>query len=290
MFFTVDTVKKKIEEIRSFLKNHGFDFGIQLHNSISTDLYNTLLPYREEISFSIHSPVFAKYFVNLASKHIDVAIPIVLDCDRLTTQWGTGTIFFHGFFMTHTPIVHDMKNYRKVMLQSIGPQYALDNSFIMDPAIFTTDQFAEFKKHFKDNVSRIKELFPHKIISLENDFPGMGSGLQRPDEIIDLIDNLWFDLGHFWCSSLLHKFDFHQESLKLINEKRIVGVHLNHNLCTNATPAERLNDSHTHFYHKSDMNLKPIIKKLVDKGVDSLTLEIVDGDVEDVRILVDWLG
>jgi hypothetical protein len=38
------------------------------------------------------------------------------------------------------------------------------------------------------------------------------------------------------------------------------------------------------------MNLKPIIKKLVDKGVDSLTLEIVDGDVEDVRILVDWLG
>jgi hypothetical protein len=290
MFFTTDNVKNKINEIRTFVESQGFEFGIQLHNSIGHDLYNALQPFRSEIVFSVHSPVFAKYFVNLASLHYDLAFSLVQDCDQLTAYWGSDLIFFHGFFMADTPIVHDMKNYRKVMQQCIGQQYALNNSFIMNPAIFTTDQFAEYKKRVGENLSRLKEQFPHKVISLENDFPGMGSGLQRPEEIHDLIENLWFDLGHFWCSSLLHSFDFQQETFRLIEEKRIVGVHLNHNLCTKETPHERLSDSHTHFYNKSDMNLKPLIRKLVDKGVSSLTVEIVDGDIEDVRILMDWIG
>jgi hypothetical protein len=289
MFFTPENYHTKIGEISSFLKNQGFDFGIQLHNSISVELHNALLPYRDEFQFTIHSPAFSKYFINLASGNFDFALSILNECDTLTTEWKSNLIFFHGFFLAHTPIVHDMKNYRKVMRQSIGPQYALNNSFIMDPAIFHTDQFAEFKQYFVTNIERVKAHFPHKVISLENDFPGMGSGLQRPQEIHELIDNVWFDLGHFWCSSLLHGFDFHQESTRLINEKKIVGVHLNHNLCTTDTPLERLNDSHTHFYQQSTMNLPPIIRNLVDSGVDSLTLEIVDGDIEDVKILVDWI-
>ncbi|HEX2959466.1 MAG TPA: hypothetical protein VHO70_21710 [Chitinispirillaceae bacterium] len=289
MFFTPDNCSSKIRDISGFLKSHGFGFGIQLHNSISRDLYNVLLPYRGEFQFTIHSPAFSKYFVNLASGNVELALSILKECDTLTAQWNSNLMFFHGFFLAHSPIVHDMKNYRKVMRQSIGPQYALNNSFIMDPAIFATDQFAEFKQYFVTNIERVKECFPHKVISLENDFPGMGSGLQRPEEIHELIENVWFDLGHFWCSSLLHGFDFHQESLRLIDEKKIVGVHLNHNLCTTDTPREQLNDSHTHFYNESAMNLPPIIRKIVDSGIDSLTLEIVDGDIDDVRILVDWI-
>jgi hypothetical protein len=289
MFFTPENCHTKIREISGLLKDQGFDFGIQLHNSISIELHNALLPYRDEFKFTIHSPAFSKYFINLASGNFDFALSILKDCDTLTTEWKSDLIFFHGFFLAHSPIVHDMKNYRKVMRQSIGPEYALNNSFIMDPAIFTTDQFTEFKQYFVTNIERIKAYFPHKVISLENDFPGMGSGLQRPEEIHELIDNVWFDLGHFWCSSLLHGFDFHQESARLIDEKKIVGVHLNHNLCTSDTPLERLNDSHTHFYHYSTMNLPPIIRKLVDKGIDSLTIEIVDGDIEDVKMLVDWI-
>ncbi len=290
MFFTVDNVKNKIGEIRNFIENQGFEFGIQLHNSIGHDLYNALQPYRHDIRFSVHSPVFAKYFVNLASPHYDLAHTIVLDCDQLTAYWGSDLIFFHGFFMADTPIAHDMKNYRRVMKQCIGTEYALNSSFIMNPAMFTTDQYFQFKSRFSDNFSRLKADFPHKIISLENDFPGMGSGLQRPEEIHGLIENLWFDLGHFWCSSLLHSFDFQEASFRIIDEKKLTGVHLNHNLCTHETPLERLGDSHTHFYHHSDMNLKPVIRKLIDKGVNSLTLEIIDGDIDDVRILIDWIG
>lgn len=289
MFFTPENCHTKIQQISRFLKSQGFDFGIQLHNSISAELHNALIPYRDEFQCTIHSPAFSKYFINLASGNFDFALSILKDCDTLTTEWKSDLIFFHGLFLAHSPIVHDMKNYRKVMRQSIGPEYALNNSFIMDPAIFDTDQFAQFKQYFVTNIERVKAHFPHKIISLENDFPGMGSGLQRPEEIHELVDNVWFDLGHFWCSSLLHGFDFHQESARLIDEKRIVGVHLNHNLCTTDTPLERLNDSHTHFYHYSTMNLPPIIRKLIDNGIDSLTIEIVDGDIEDVKILVDWI-
>jgi uncharacterized protein YciU (UPF0263 family) len=288
--FTIDNYRKKIGEAKELLEREGYSFGIQLHNSISREMYDAMSDYRDHIPFTVHSPVFSDVFINLSSSDMQMSQAVLQRCHALTGEWNTDIVFFHGFFMTETPIVHDMKNYRSTMLNSIGRAFSLNNSFIMNPAIFETDLYMRYKMTFVKNYKRIVELFPDRIISLENDFTGIGSGLQRPAEIHELVDNLWFDLGHFWCSSLLHGFDFHEEAYRIIDKKKIVGVHLNHNLIRKGARPESIHDSHTHFYMESDMNLAPVVRKLAERGVDSLTLEIVDGDIDDVKILLDWLS
>jgi hypothetical protein len=193
--------------------------------------------------------------------------------------------------MTQTPIIQDMKNYRKTIRKGVGDKYCLNKSFVMDPTFFETDTFAHYKETFRTHFEKLKFDYKDKglIIAQENDFVGIGSGLQRPQEIHELIDNLWFDLGHFWTSSVLFDFDFHEEAFKLIEEKNIVGVHLNHNLIKRNSPKELIRDSHEHFYRESQMNLAPIVRKLFEKNVGIITLEIVDGDLEDIKQLFKWI-
>ncbi len=282
---------KKIKDASKIVEQAGFDFGIQIHNSIELDFYQLLVPLRNDYHFSIHSPIFSDYFINLASQDYSLTKASIDKCFPYLPLFNTDILFFHGFFMTETPIVQDMKNYRKTIRKSIGENYCLNKSFIMDPVFFTTDTFTKYKETFRSYYQKLKDDYASKNlkIALENDFVGIGSGLQRPAEIHELIDNLWFDLGHFWTSSLLHDFDFQEEASRIIDTKSIVGVHLNHNLVKQGFPKEQIRDSHAHFYMESEMNLAPIVRKLFEKQVGIITLEIVDGDIEDVKLLLDWI-
>ncbi|OHD15365.1 MAG: hypothetical protein A2086_06800 [Spirochaetes bacterium GWD1_27_9] len=292
MCFNEENYKTKIIETKDLIIRNGFDFGVQIHNSIGKNLFDKILNLQKEIGFklSVHSPIFAKYFLNLAANNFEIVKTICNENVEYLKKIGTNIFFFHGFFMTDKPIVHDMKNYRKTMLDSINPKFSLNNSSIMNPEFFDTDSFHNYKNIFVSNLKTLKKLYPDFIISLENDFPGIGSGLQRPEEIFTLIENLWFDLGHFWCSSLLYDFDFYDLSDKIIKEKNIVGVHINHNLTKKTDEKYFIYDTHSHLYQKSEQNLKPVVRKLLEKNINILTLEIVDGDIEDAKILLNWLS
>jgi len=292
MALTPSNYRVKIEEAAKFVRKQGFDFGIQIHNSIEPELYNLLLPLRNDFSFSVHSPVFAEFFLNLAAQDYAFTKKCADKCLTHLEQFQTNLLFFHGFFMTETPMIQDMKNYRNAIRKGMGEEYSLNKSFIMNPDFFRTDIFTQFTETFREHYLKLKEDYKDKglVIAQENDFPGIGSGLQRPLEIHDLVDNLWFDLGHFWASSLLHEFDFHGEANRIIDTKNIVGVHLNHNLIKKESPKEQIRDSHEHFYRESEMNLAPLVRRLAEKKIEIITLEIVNGDIEDIKKLFDWIG
>lgn len=289
MCMTVDNCRTKIDEGKAIAKANGFGFGVQLHNSISRELYDEILQNRDGIELSMHSPVFAEYFINLAASDFDLALAACRDNAARLSDIGSDILFFHGFFMTDKPLVHDMKHYRRVMAAGIGDEFRLNESFIMNPAVFETQLYRNFKSRFAQNFTKMKSMFPHLRLALENDFVGMGSGLQRPQEIHEFIDPLWFDLGHFWCSSLLHGFDYYEGCERIIEEKEIVGVHINHNFMTAETPREELRDSHAHIWQPSAQNLAPIVRSLLDSGADLFTLEIVDGDAQDMKRFFEWI-
>lgn len=290
MCFNQSDYREKITSARDFVHKQGFQFGIQIHNSIDRELFEKVLEFKDELSISVHSPIFAKYFLNLASADFRTIKESFDDCTRYLIDLGTDILFFHGFFMTDKPIVHDMKNYRRTIRAAIGDAYCLNNSFVMDPGIFDTEDFLRYKEIFRNNLSKVTTMYRDFTVALENDFPLIGGGLQRPSEIHQLIDNLWFDLGHFWCASLVHGFDFQQESAKILDEKSIVGYHLNHNLSGRDTPKDKIKDSHTHFYLESEMNLKPIVRRIFEKNSGVMVLEILDGDVHDLEVLFDWIS
>ncbi|MBP7736949.1 MAG: hypothetical protein KA369_13310 [Spirochaetes bacterium] len=285
-----DNYREKIREARAAAVAAGFEFGIQIHNSIDEPFLRILGELRGEIEFSAHSPLLAKYFLNLASGDMAHIKPSLDDAVSGLDAFGTDLFFFHGFFLTDKPILHDMKNYRRAMAASIGPEFSLNGSFIMDPAFFETERYAAMKEVFRKNLALARELYPHLIVAVENDFVGIGSGLQRPREIIELARDLWFDTGHFWCASLVHGFDFYEETARVLNSVRVHGVHVNNNLMTRRDPLEGMRDSHTHFYIESEQRLKPLVRSIADRGIPRLTLEIVDGDIRDLEIVLDWLG
>jgi hypothetical protein len=204
-------------------------------------------------------------------------------------QARSNIFFFHGMFLCDQPIAHNMREYRRVMREAIGDEFAINKSFTQNPSVFETVAFATRKQIFRENLAWLKKRLPGFVIALENDFVGVGSGLQRPQEIHELVDNLWLDVGHFWCSSLLHQFNWTEESLKLISKKNIVGVHLNHNFSQPGDAPEELRDSHAHLYSEAPQDLRPIVRALRDKGVERFCLEIVGGDIKDVETLLSWL-
>jgi hypothetical protein len=279
----------KISEGRKIAAANGFTFGVQLHNSIGHELYDEIMKNRDGVKLSMHSPVFADYFINLAAPDFDLALSTCRANAERLTEIGSDILFFHGFFMTDKPLVHDMKNYRKAMTAGIGDDFRLNDSFIMNPAVFETELYQSYKQQFADHFKKLQSLFPQLRVALENDFIGMGSGLQRPQELHELVNPLWFDLGHFWCSSLLHGFDYYDECERVAASKDIVGVHINHNFMTGSTPKEALKDSHGHIYEPSAQRLGSVVRGLLDRGVDLFTLEIVDGNAEDLRTFFSWI-
>jgi hypothetical protein len=289
MCMTADNCRNKIESGKKIASANGFDFGVQIHNSVGKDLYDEIMKNSGGIELSVHSPVFMSHFINLASPDFEFAHKQCEENVARLKMLGTDILFFHGFFMTQKPLVHDMKNYRRTMAAGIGEEFCLNGTFIMNPLLFESEIYKSYLNTFAANLLKMKSLFPDMQLALENDFVGIGSGLQRPQEIHEFVDPLWFDLGHFWCASLLHGFDYYEECGKIAEEKTIVGVHINHNFMTADTPKEKLSDSHAHIYEKSEQNLGPVIQQLLDRGTERFTLEIVDGNEKDMETFFSWL-
>ncbi len=288
--FNPDNYQAKLDEARKWLADYPVRLGVQIHNSISADMLDRLKPYRNELPFTIHSPILSEHFINLCLPEWDIIRQQAESCMTHLREFDTRLFFFHGFFLSPRIMRQDMQHYRKTIAAQISPQYSFNRSFIMNPECFETDEYRAYKTQFRKNLEQLQSGFPDYEIALENDFVGIGSGFQRPQELLETPVALWFDLGHFWCASLLHRFDFYEMADELIHHKTIPGVHLNHNLMTRDHPWEGLMDSHTHLYTPSQQNLKPLIRKMVKAKIERFTLEIVNGDIQDLKILVDWIS
>lgn len=290
MAFTTENYQRRVEEALDFAAKKGFTFGVQLHNSIGRELFECLMNYKEEMKFSAHAPLFGSYFLNLAVEDYDFVRDEVAKTCKYLEMIDYKVLLFHGFFMTDKKLAMDMKNYRRIMRDNIDNDYCLDDSFTMKKSVFESSDFERYKENFKRNYKQLKDDFPDYTLALENDFVGVGSGLQRPEEIRELLDTVWFDTGHFWCSSLLYGFDFYETSISLFEQKGFEGVHLNHNLMTKDTDMRKLLDSHTHLYLDSSQNLDKLMRKLFKMGHEYYTLEINDADLKDLEIFISWLS
>jgi len=290
MCFNEDNYKEKIDEAQNFCSKEGFQFGIQIHNSITQPLYDRVIRYKDSIPLSAHSPVFSKHFLNLAMDDAALIRDTFNEAKKHLEFIGDKLFFFHGFFMANEQIVMDMNNYRKVIRKGVGEDLCYKGSFIMNPELFDTDIFNRYKETFSRNYKMLREENKDFIISLENDFVGIGSGLQRPREILELIENLYFDIGHFWTSSLLHKFDYYEAASEIIQKKNITGCHIQRSLIGKSVPLEKIYDTHSHIYLESEQDVQKIVRMLANKGIEKFTLEIIDGDLKDIETFIDYIS
>jgi len=285
MCFTYENALAKIKQCRNLIKSCGFKFGIQLHNSISKNLYNLLKDIDTE--FTVHAPVLSDYFINLANEDFSTVISGFHNTANIMQSLRCNIALFHGFFMTNKPIRNDPANYGKVLRDSIDNKYKLDDTRVMNPKFLETEEFKKYQNIVKTNMKRLRENYPSYTLCIENDFPGIGNGTQTPSHLIYLDSPVWLDTGHLWASAILNKFDFYRGLDLICKQCKVIGVHLN----TNRTPLQwnfknPNGDTHSHFSRDYDMDITKIICILKNNNITHFTIEIMDGDAEDIDFFI----
>lgn len=283
--FNHNNIFEKIKRCKDFVESHGFNFGIQLHNSITQDLYNTIK--KLDIEYTVHAPVLSDYFINLASSDFNAVYTGFQNTARIMQSIQSNIALFHGFFMTQKLIKNDPANYGKVLRDAIDKRFRLNDTRVMDPKFLETEEFRIYQNAVKTNMKRLREMYPSYILSIENDFPGIGNGNQTPEHLLYLDCPIWLDTGHLWASAILNRFDFYTGLDEICKKCQVTGVHLN----TNQTPLAwdlkyPYGDTHSHFSRDYDMDMDKTIGILKKNHITHFTLEIIDGDLEDVTFFI----
>jgi len=286
MCFRDADVFTKIKNCKKIIESRGFAFGIQLHNSTSKELYSKIK--RLELKYTVHAPLFSQYFINLAGDNFDLITEGFQSTANVLETLNSNITVLHGFFMTNKPIKNDPANYGKVLRDAIDSKYLLHNTRVMDPKYLETEEFHSYQKKVKKNMERLRNHFPSYILCMENDFPGLGNGNQTPEHMEYLECPIWIDTGHLWASAILNKFDFYEGLETICNQCNVMGVHLN----TNQTPLNwnfkaPMGDTHSHFSTEHDMDIKKIISILKKNQITHFTIEIIDGNEEDINFLIE---
>ena len=286
MCFSHGDALEKVKRCKKVIESHGFVFGIQLHNSITKDLYHKIK--HLDVEFSIHAPVFSKHFINLARDDFETTRKEFQNTANVMQSLHCNIALFHGFFMTQKPIRNDPSNYGKVLRDAIDSKYRLNDTRVMDPKFLKTEEFVRYQNMVKQHIKRLSDAYPFYTLCLENDFPGIGNGNQTPEHLIYLDCPIWLDVGHLWAASLLNKFDFYGGIENICKQCRVVGVHLN----TNQTPfnwnfKRPDGDTHSHFSRAFDMDIYTVIGILKRNRITHFTIEIVDGDIEDISFFIE---
>lgn len=284
--FHVGEVSKKFLECKNIVESHGFEFGIQVHNSITKELYHEITSF--DVPFTVHAPVFSEYLMNLAQKNFEKILAGFQSTSQVMQSLKCNTAVFHCFFMTEKPIRNDPARYGKVLRDAIDKRYLLKNTRVMDPKYLETDEFREYQDTVKDNMARLQEAFPSYILCVENDFPGIGNGNQSPTHLFYLECPVWLDIGHLWSSAILLQFDFYTGLDTMCRQCQVMGVHLN----TNTTPInwdlkEPDGDTHSHFSRNFDMDMDRIIFILKKNHITHFTIEVINGDKKDIEFFIE---
>ncbi len=285
MCFNHHDIFEKIKRCKDFVESRGFEFGIQLHNSITRDLYNKIKGLN--VKYSIHAPVLSDYFMNLANNDFNTLLTEFQNTTHVMQSLQSNIALFHGFFMTQKPIKNDPANYGKVLRDAVDKKYRFRNTRVMDPKFLETEEFRIYQNTVKIHMKRLREIYPSYILCIENDFPGIGNGNQIPEHLIYLDCPIWLDTGHLWASAILNKFDFYNGLDAICKKCQVVGVHLN----TNQTPYTwdlkyPYGDTHSHFSRDYDMDMDKTIGILKKNHITHFTLEIVGGDLDDINFFI----
>lgn len=275
----------KIKNCKEIIESQGFEFGIQLHNSTSKELYNKIKGLG--VKYTVHAPLFSQHFINLAGDNFRNIVESFKSTANVMEKLNCNIAILHGFFMTKKPIKNDPANYGKVLRDAIDSKYLLHNTRVMDPKYLETEEFQNYQKRVKKNMDLLRNHFPTYILCMENDFPGLGNGNQTREHLEYLNCPIWIDTGHLWASAILNKFDFYEGLDAICKQCSVVGAHLN----TNQTPLDwnftaPMGDTHSHFSADYDMNMKQIISILKENQIMHFTIEIIDGNEKDVNFLI----
>ena len=277
-----------LKDAQKLLAQYNGQLGIQMHNTSSPELLDKAVS--TKLPLSLHAPVFDKYQLNLAAANADISWAILDHQYDIMKKHNINRAVFHGFLMTDQAIeaFGHGKDWYECMNRARRPELlrAADSNFVCN---FT--QSAEFiarRNILKNNLQLLTEKYPDICWCIENDYPGVVSGLLRGEDMQAIEHELCFDTGHMWITCKMLDLNMYEELNTALSSGMVQMVHFHNSPYTFDMPHEQWSDGHQPLNTPGAMDLKRIAQTCKQSGVWHFVLEIGNASLADVEIFLQY--
>lgn len=268
---------------------HGFEFGIQIHNTAEESQIEEITGLGVPMSF--HAPILSDFQINLASEDPGPSMEAFAKTAELMRRHNVDKAVFHGFNMTDLPIPSfgRGRDYTVSFASSIRKELSLPDSAICRD-FFGTDEYRLRNARVNRRLAGIRQEYHDVSFLLENDFPAYGSGSIFAEHIAGMKNPICLDSSHLWASSHVFDRDFHMEAEAFLKSGLVEMVHLHASAYTSEIPKGRWSDGHLPLNTKNSMDLPRFIRMCRNYSVLHFILEINGLSRADIDYLAYALG
>ena len=280
---------ENLAQCRAFAEECGWDFGVQLHNTVGADEIARLAA--AGIRLSAHGPLNALFNWNLAGEHQEAVRASIAENVELFRRLGIDMAVFHGFFMTDKPVpaFGHGRSYDECMTEILRPELLWKAGCRLNGNFFDWPEFLLRRSRVRENLAWIAREYPDVTFCIENDFPAYGAGNALPETAAALKNPLCVDSAHLWMSCRLYERDFLTEARKFFASGAVRMLHLHASKYDDTYPLENWSDGHLPLTYPNRMGLPEFVTAAIDADVECIVLEIVHGSVSDLHTLAAWL-
>lgn len=254
-------------------ERHGFEFGVQIHNTVTESQISEIALLGVKMSF--HAPILSDWQINLASEDPAPSTMAFAKTAGLMRSFNVKEAVFHGFNMTDKPIPSfgRGRDYKEAFSSVSRPELSIPGSAICND-FFGSEEYRIRNARVSERLASIRRDYPDLSFLLENDFPGYGAGSVFAEHIVKMGNKICLDSSHLWASSFIFDRDFHAEAESFLKSGLVGMVHLHASTYTSATPKARWSDGHLPLNTKNSMDLPRFIRLCDKYGVSIFILEI----------------
>lgn len=274
---------ENLAECRKTAEDHGFNFGVQIHNTATVAEIENLAA--AGIKLSAHAPLAAQYSINLGAESFDIARQIIDDNCKMFRKLGISQTVFHGFGMTDEaiPMFGLGGSYDECMKKVFRPELSLDGKTRICCDFTNTAEFKERQLRVKERLAYIRENYPDILWCLENDFPAYGSANMFPESSIFMDNPICLDSSHLWTAANIFDRDFHAETMKYLDSEQVKMVHIHASIYSDTVPKADWGDGHLPLSTPNATGLPRFVRACRDAKINHYVLEIPQGNSDDIH-------
>ncbi len=282
--FIGDKGYNNLLECRKACEQHGFTFGIQLHNSSPEEEIKQIVNFG--VPMSAHAPLLSEYAMNLAAKDAELSMIELRRNAEIMRRHKMTRAVFHGFMMTDLPIpaFGRGRSYDECLGMIFRPEMSIDGKSRICGNFLDTEEYAMRRTRVKQRLEFIRQEFPDLLFCIENDFPAYGSAnLFAGDSAASFKHPACLDACHLWAAAFVYDRDFHHEAQEFLNECEVQMVHLHASPFTRNTVKTEWGDGHQPLSIPNLMDLPRFVRNCRDAGVKHFVLEIIKATPDDIH-------
>ncbi len=271
------------EACRSACDSHGYEFGIQLHNSAPEEEITRCASYG--VPLSAHLPLLAQYCINLAAGRDEEAMNELAASAALMHEYDIRQAVFHGFRMADdpTPAFNRNLSYRDAMQGGFRADLSYDGVSPFNCDFTERPEFFERRALVRERLARVRRDYPDLMLCIENDFPSYASANMFARDAVALKHPICLDISHLWASCHILGRNFHEEAEKFAASGMVKMVHFHASRYTDDIPALKWNDGHLPLRTPNQMDLPRLAKLFRRSNIRLIVLEIPAGGVNDIH-------